>query len=263
MECLTINSIRPVIGLQWNLKVKDILPDSTSEECNKPQKTIRSSLCRIKGMEGLFFYLELNSQLNMLVKGHDGWSFQFMYAFAVVNERAFLVEETKKLKFLDFLTLSHLDSAEEVSFYCMVSAGPLTADSTSGQDRKDQPDMGKINGGLPSEVQVCADFEDIVYLHGKFNGHIPKFTINKAEELVTNGEANSVLKVLAVEYLIKSIEDENVSEILNIAIEQDLKVLQKRCSGFLSGCVIKKKCNEAYASDTSSEFESPVLYTLY
>ncbi|GBM73390.1 hypothetical protein AVEN_163192-1 [Araneus ventricosus] len=261
MECLTVNSIRHIIGLQWNLKVKDILPDSTAQEgynpFDVPEKTIRSALCRIKGMEDSIFHLELTSQLNVLAKGHRRWSYQLIYAFAVVKDRAFLVKETNKLKFLDLLKLDHLDSVEEVSFHCMVLVGPPAADSTSAD-----PDLADNNEGLAAEGQVCACLEVVRHPDCKFDGEIPEFTVDKAKELITKESTNSVLKVLAMEYLIKSIKVENVSSILKFAIDQDLKVLQKQCSEFLCGCTIRRN-NLSYSSlsdSVSDESESNDIY---
>ncbi|GBM73400.1 hypothetical protein AVEN_163200-1 [Araneus ventricosus] len=253
MECLKINSIRNIIGLHWNLKVKDISPESTSEEGDNPsevpEETIGSIQCRIKGMDGLIFSLELTNQLNVLAKGQSRGSYQIIYAFAVVKDRAFLVKGSDNLKFLGSLKRDHLDSVEEVTFHCLVLVGTPVADSTSAM-----PDLADNNEVLPTEGQVCAYLEGIGYPDSKFDGEIPDFTVYKAKELISNEVTNSVLKVLAMEYLVKSVKAENVTDILKIAIDQDLKVLQKQCSEFLRECTILSVQNDNFSLSTESEY---------
>ncbi|CAL1282824.1 unnamed protein product [Larinioides sclopetarius] len=246
MESLTANSIRQVICLQWNVKVKEFLPDSTSQDdynpFNVPEKTIRNADCRIKGME-------FASSLNVLIQGLYRWSSQLTYAFAIVNDRAFLVMETNKLKFLDFLKLEHLDSVEKVTFHFQVLVTQLSADSISAE-----PDLADNKERPPVEGLEYADGEDICHRDGKFDGEIPEFTIDKAKELITKESTNNVLRVLAMEYLMKNIKAENVSGILKVAIDKDLKILQKQCSEFLSGCTIRpNNLYESSLSDSNSD----------
>ncbi|GBM73398.1 hypothetical protein AVEN_163199-1 [Araneus ventricosus] len=255
MECLTVTSIRNIIGLQWNLKVKDIvkdiLPDSSSEEGDNssevPEETIGSIQCRTKGMDGLIFSLELTSQLNVLAKGQSRGSYQIIYAFAVVKDRAFLVKGNDNLKFLGILKRDHLDSVEEVTFHCLVLVGTPVADSVQ--------DLADNNEVLPTQGQVRADLQGIGHPDSKFDGEIPEFTVDKAKHLISEEDTNSVLKVLAMEYLIKNIKVDNVSDILKIAVDQDLKVLMKQCSEFLSECIIRHcKASSSTSIDSSSDY---------
>ncbi|GBN05672.1 hypothetical protein AVEN_19196-1, partial [Araneus ventricosus] len=170
---------------------------------------------------------------------------QLIYAFAVLNGRAFLVKNSDKLGFLSFIQLDHLDSVEEVTFHCMVLVTPPAADSTSAV-----PDLADNNEVLPTEGQACADLKGIGHPHRKFDGEIPDFTVDKAKELISNEGTSSVLKVLAMEYLIESIRVKNVTDILKIAVDQDLKVLQKHCFEFLRKCTIQ---NDNFSSSTTSD----------
>ncbi|CAL1282830.1 unnamed protein product [Larinioides sclopetarius] len=245
MTSLTLNFIRHMIDLQWNVKVKDILPDSTSKEENNPlevcEKTIRSSPFRVKSIEDLIFHCELTSKLNVLIKGRSGGSYQLIYVFAIVKDRAFSVKKSDSLKFLDKLKLKHLDSAEEVAFHCLVLVKLPVVQRTSADSN-----LADINERLPAEELVVVDLEVIQqFVPCKFDGEIPEFTIDKAKEFISKEGTNGILKVLAMEYLAKSIKAENVADILKIAIDQNLKVLQKQCSDFLKKCTILSVQNDS------------------
>ncbi|CAL1282829.1 unnamed protein product [Larinioides sclopetarius] len=252
MGCLTVNSIRKYIGLQWNLKVKDFLPellqDTTSENSDSlleiPEKTIGKIQCRIKSLDNLIFSLELTSELNLFVKGHRSWSYEIIYAFAVVKDRAFLVKYYDKIQFLLNLKLSHLDSAEEVTFHCMILVGPPLVDLNPAE-----ADLGNDEA---IEGPVCVKVEEIEHPLCKFDGEIPDFTIDNATELIANESTNSVLKILAMEYLMKNTEADNVSNILKIAVDEDLKSLMKHCSEFLSECIIRRSRKSSTGSSTAS-----------
>ncbi|GBM82732.1 hypothetical protein AVEN_183171-1 [Araneus ventricosus] len=232
-----ISSIRHNIGFQWNLKVKEILMCSFSTGFGTLVE-IQSSTYRLKDIKDLFFSLVLYNfpRPDILVKGNRKWSLQLTYAFAVVKERAFLVGKFKKLEFLDFLQLDRVDSEEVVEFHCMISAQSILISDFAGPQKAMEP-MTTEQRHVDYEYILCSKFDE---WNSKFDGEIPDFTVDYAEKLIIDKTANRILKILAMEYLMKNLSAQNVSRILKVAVDEGITVLQKQCADFLiSKCTVK------------------------
>ncbi|GBM82727.1 hypothetical protein AVEN_183167-1 [Araneus ventricosus] len=232
MESTGISSVRHNIAFQWNLKKKEISRHSFQDHRIEPERLVRSNTYRLKDIKDMFFFLELDDHSWLYIKGHSRWSFQLTYAFAVVKDRAFSVKRFKKLEFLKRLDLSYLGGEEEIAYHCMILAQPAVVSKGA------EPDLQDIDDEKLKQRYV--EFEGTVDSDHRFDGEIPDFTVDMAKQMMPKYKnTNRVLKILALEYLMKNLTAQNLSGVLEIAVDEGITVLQKQCVDFLtSKCTV-------------------------
>ncbi|GBN36322.1 hypothetical protein AVEN_98356-1 [Araneus ventricosus] len=218
--------------LKWTLKGKKFSDLRSSKDA---EDVIRSDLYQFKTAKDLHFYLEISKPSydnNARIKGSEMWSFKLVYAFLIVKDRAYQLKKSDQLSFLSLYYASSDADEEDVAVHFLVNACPVHPAPTAKEDevilQKDQKmvDIESMpNFTIPSDCtnQIVIDFI--------LRGDIPNFEHYMAIEIIEESKKHmcEVLKILCTEYLMNNITADRLRRILQAAVKNDLRLLERKC----------------------------------
>ncbi|GBN23706.1 hypothetical protein AVEN_113204-1 [Araneus ventricosus] len=229
-----VTSVSYSFVLQWTLKGKEL--KDLSEE-GSDTSLIRSDLYHLKTAKDLRFYLEIGksifSHYETSIKGTKMWSFKVPYIFLMSKGRAFSLKSTNKLSFLTSFEKSSTSDEDDVEIYCAVYACSAHPAPSAKED-----DLSLMEGQNTVDLEGTPDIslpdkytnENVVDFI--LRGDIPDFNTNLAIDIIRESKEHKceALKILCVEYLMKNITARSLSEILRVAIDYDLPLLERACT---------------------------------